>query len=407
MSLGALAFAALVEMAHTAFPERSSGWSAETAVRELNAMYTAFNASNDSTALGVTIGWAGNPRSFDDNLFCNGYVNTSCFNGNNDCRMSAAIMNHKVQVSPLDTGYKVEPLMARAIGYVFNQTLTENYFGKCVFLYDGATALNVNQGCGASAPVPASCDNPNSAYYNMCTSDGGKSYHHCNATDPEIEAKKCKCESCSPTYGTMTPPQYRYTQEQCFYEMPALIVPHDSPNSFTPSSTNHLRDAMKQRVLGDESSGQTQEWTEVVIDDRLLIPQIERDPTHTIVAFVYAIGASMGPEDGLAFATKMRDQYQQKYGVHGVGDIPVLELDAIHDFTQSGGPFMLPGSVGPPGPSPTPPGPPAPAPEDGSCCWGGDSCHEAQNCHGDEYCGASAEACIGSCGGVWCAHAFV
>lgn len=384
-------------------------------MRELNAMYMDFDASNDSSAIGVTIGFAGNPKSFDDNLFCNGYVDTGCFHGNNDCRMSAAIMNHKVMVGevaddghPNATGYKVEPLMARAIGYIFNQTLTENYFGKCVFLYDGATALNVNQGCGGSAPVPASCDNPNSAFYNMCTNDGGKSYHHCNATDPEIEGKKCKCESCSEPYGTMIPPQYRYTQDQCFYEMPALIVPHDDPGSFIPSSTNHLRDAMKQRVLGDESSGQTQEWTEVVIDDRLLIPQLKLDPTHTIVAFVYAIGADMGPEDGLAYATKMRDQYQQKYGVVGVGDIPVIELDAIHDFTQSGGPFKLPGSVGPPGPSPSPPGPPAPAPEMvGNCCWGGDTCDAAENCHGDAYCGSSEEACTGSCAGVWCAPTIV
>lgn len=321
----------------TPFIERTPGWSAETAVQELNDMFLAFNESNDSTALGVSISFAGNPMSFDDNLFCNGYVDTGCFNGYADCRMSATVINHKMMISALDTGYKVAPLMARGIGFVFNQTLTENYFGKCTYLYDGATALNVNQGCGASAPVPASCDNPHSAFYNMCTSDGGKTYHHCTATDPEIVGKKCA------PYGTITPPQYRYTAETCFYEMPALIVPHDDPSSFIPSDTNHLRDAMKQRVLNDDAShGQTQEWNEVVIDERLLIPQIEHDPTHTIVAFVYVTGSSMGPETGLEYATRMRDRFQEKYGVHGVGDIPVLELDGIDDFTQSGGPFKLP-----------------------------------------------------------------
>jgi hypothetical protein len=227
--------------------------------------------------------------------------------------------------------------MGRAVGVVFNSTLTENYFGKCTFLYDGASSLNVNLGCGSSAPVPASCDNPNSAYFNMCTADGGETYHHCIASDPAIQNKMCKCESCSPAYGVINPPRFKADQT-CFYEMPALIVPHEDPGNFTPSSTNHLRDAMKQRVLGDENTGQTQEWNEVVIDERLLIPQIKSDPAHTIVAFVYVNGAWMWDQQAKQYATSMRDQFQETYG----GDIPLLQLDAVNDFTQSGGPFKLP-----------------------------------------------------------------
>jgi len=302
----------------------------------------AFDESNDDTALGVSVTFPGQTRSFDENLFCNGYskTNTGCFNGLNDCRMSAVHINHKVMVQAQGSGWKVQPLMGRTVGVIFNQTLTENYFGKCTYLFDGADSYNVNYGCGDSAPGPASCDNPNSAFYNKCTTDGGASYHDCSATDPEITSRMCK----GPDYGTITPPQFK-SAATCFYEMPALLVPHDDPSSFTPSSTNHLRDAMKQRVLSDSTTGQSQEWNEVVIDEKLLIPQINADPTHTILAFVYLDGTWMSARDAKGYATRMRDQFQEAYGVQGVPDIPVIELDARNDFTQSGGPFKLPSSL--------------------------------------------------------------
>jgi hypothetical protein len=309
----------------------------------MNEMYMGFNASNDSSPLGVTISFAGQTGAFNDNIYCTGYVNTSCYQGNNDCRMSTAVINHQVMTQQQDNGRKVAPLMNRAIGYVFNQTLTENYFGKCAYLYDGADSLNVNYGCGMTAHGSNSCDDKQSAYYNQCTNDGGTSYHTCTRSDPEITGMLCKCESCSPQVDGIVPPQHKNDQT-CIYEMPALIVP--DPSSFSPPSDapNHLRDAMKQRVQGDEITNQQQEWNEVVIDERLLLPQIDFDPTHTIVAFVYVNGAALGSEQAQGLATAMRDEFQRTYRVsgNGVADIPVIELNAIEDFTQSGGPFKLP-----------------------------------------------------------------
>jgi len=335
MSFGVLAFAASVGAARGI----TAGWSAEEAVQELNSLYMAFNESDDSTALGVSITFPGQMASLESNLFCSGYTNSVCFSGTNDCRMSTAHINHKVMVQKQGDGWKVQPLMGRGVGIVFNHTLTENYFGKCTYLYDGASSFNVNVGCGGSAPVPQTCENPNSAFYNMCTDDGGNTYHHCTATDPEVTNKKCKGESGNETYGTVIPPRFK-NDETCFYEMPALIVPHDDPSSFTPSSTNHLRDAMKQRVLGDSTTGQTQEWNEVIIDEKLLIPQIQSDPTHTILAFVYLNGAWMWDQEAKRLATNMRNRFQETYGV--VGEIPLLELDAMNEFTETGGPFKLP-----------------------------------------------------------------
>jgi len=297
----------------------------------------AFNESDDSTALGVTISFAGQTSSFEANLYCHGYVDGSdCYKGNNDCRMSGAVLNHQVSVEQSGDGWRFVPVMGRPIGYVFNQSLSENYFGKCAFLYDGADSYNVNVGCGASAPAPQDCSNELSAFYDMCTDGGTHDPHHCIATDSEVVSKKCKCESCSPTYGTVTPPQQK-SEETCFYELPALIVDPDNVGAFTPSSTNHLRDSMKQRVAGDNITRQQREWNEIVIDDRLLIPKINEDPTHTIVAFVYS-----GSETNKNLAIAMRDTFQQTYRVSGVPDIPVIEIDAEVDFTTVGGPFKLP-----------------------------------------------------------------
>lgn len=308
----------------------------------MNEMYMGFNASNDSSPLGVTVSFAGDPGSFGKNVFCHGYgpIATGCHNGGNDCRMSTAVINHLIMTQQQNDGRKVAPLMNRAVGYIFNQTLTETYFGKCAYIYDGADSLNVNRGCGASAHGAADCDDPHSAYYNMCSSDGQQTFHTCTREDPEIQGMLCKCESCSPEYGSITPPQHKNDQT-CIYEMPALIVPDDT-NSFTPSKTNHLRDAIKQRVAGDEITNQQQEWNEVVIDNTLLLPQIQYDPTHTIVAFVYVAGAAMGTEQAQGYATRMRDQFQETYQVSGVANIPVIELNALDDFTQTGGPFKLP-----------------------------------------------------------------
>jgi len=303
-------------------------------------MYMAFNESDDSTAMGVTLSYAGQTGSFRDNIYCSNYVDTGCHMGNNECRMSAAIINHKVMTQADGDGMRVATLMQRSIGYIFNQTLTESYWSKCAYLYDGADSYNVNLGCGSTATTPQECENRHAAYYNMCSSDGGTSYHHCTATDPEVANRMCRCDTCDTAYGTITPPRFK-NDETCFYEMPALIVDHDDQSSFTPSNTNHLRDSIKQRVASDASTGQHQEWNEVVIDERLLLPMIEKDPTHSVVAFFYVDGASMWVEDAKRLATSMRDRFQEQYHVSGVPDIPVVLLDSRNVFTNSSGPFKL------------------------------------------------------------------
>jgi len=302
-------------------------WDPAAAVAQLNAMYMDFDETNDDSRMGVTISFAGQPSSLDANLFCSDLMNTGCNNGQADCRTSATVFNHKVVVD----GDFFVPTMRRQVGYVFNQEMSETYFGKCSYLWDGATFNSLNGGCGATSRGGNSCDNPSSAYYGQCSTDP-TTPHACTRTDLEVESKLCKCEPplCSETYGSVVPPPTR-ASATCFYEMPALVYGNST-------ATNHLRDGLKQRVaLQGADSSKTQEWNELVIDNRLLIPKLREEPTNTILAFVCVPSLGAG---ACQLATRMRDQFHLAYGVEGPG-IPVVAIDTTVSVTANGGPFVV------------------------------------------------------------------
>jgi len=298
-------------------------------------MYMSFDVENDASKLGVTISMAAMTDAFSNNLFCEPMTGSVCHKGGADCRMSAAIYNHKVMVTSQSV---MSPAMSRPVGYVFNQTLVETYFGKCSYIFDGATSGRVNNGCGIGAKGPAECSNPDAAFFDMCWINPPS--HKCQQDDPDIVDQLCKCEApiCDAPYGTADPPT-RPEQAQCFYEMPAMYLDPDDPNPASITTTNNLRDSLKQRVHNQENFDDVmQSWNEVVIDNRLLIPEIMRDPTHTILAFVYVSGIPQAKED----AELMRDEFMHRYQVTGVGNIPVIGIDLAVNFAEVGGPFILP-----------------------------------------------------------------
>jgi len=246
--------------------------------------------------------------------------------------MSASLFNHKVIVDR----NKLAPTMNREVGYVFDQALTESYWGKCTYIWDGADFNNLNSGCGAGAPGNANCDtrdcceDEGSAFFNQC---GATDKHTCTRDDVEISGRMCKGESGGENYGTVDPP-VRPNEPTCFYEMPALIYG-------TNSSTNHLRDSLKERVrVQGNETWMTNTWNEVVIDERMLIPKVRQDPAGAIRAFV-CVQNQQHPT-ACDMATAMRDEFLTAYGVSG--SIPVVRLDTTVDFTTTGGPFSLPES---------------------------------------------------------------
>lgn len=272
---------------------------------------------------------ASDHTSFDANIFCAPVMGTECFKGMTDCRISASLFNHKVIVNQ----DKLSPTMDREVGYVFDQALTENYWGKCAYIWDGADFNNLNNGCGAGATGNAGCVNPtdccddhNSAFWNQC---GTTDKHDCTRDDEEVQGRMCKGDG----FGVVDPP-VRPTDPTCFYEMPALVYGSNT-------STNHLRHSLKERVaLQGNETWMTQSWNEVVIDDRLLVQKIQQDPAGAIRAFVCVQNQQHPTACDMAKA--MRDEFQTAYKVQGT--IPVIRLDPSVDFTTTGGPFSLPES---------------------------------------------------------------
>jgi hypothetical protein len=314
-------------------------WDVADAVRVLNYMYMNFDEGIDSSHLGVTMSMAamvgtqrdGSVATFSDNLFCSPLMDTSCFQGQADCRMSASLLNHKVMID----GNKVSQAMTRPVGYIFNQDLTESHWGKCAYIWDGADSSALNNGCGAGAKG-SGCGDRQSAFANQCNQDDWNNMHNCTRADPEIENRLCKCDAASPTcsasYGHVDPPDIP-SASTCFYEMPALgYQPYDT----TITEVNHLRDSVKQRVvLQGTDESMTSQWNEVVIDNRLLIPKIREDPANAIWAFVCVSGV-----DGACdLAKAMRDEFVTAYKVSG-GVVPVVEMNVETDFTANGGPFQ-------------------------------------------------------------------
>lgn len=269
--------------------------------------------------LGITISFANVAEDFNANLFCSPYMDTKCFTGFSDCRMSAALFNWKIASS----NYVWATTFGRAVGFVFNQTLVETSMGKCMYVYDGATERKLNNGCGSGGGDD--CSKPGSAYANICPSTGKV----CTADDIEVKGQICQPD------GPVPVPTAMGKGLQCFFSMPALNYPKmDRPN--------HLQKALAARMVNELKTDNYADHTELVIDERVLIPKIWEDPAVTIPAFVYA--KSRGAA-GRKSAEAMRDKFSMDYKV---GKIPVVGVNDQTSFMPPGGPngpFFVPEDV--------------------------------------------------------------
>jgi hypothetical protein len=250
-----------------------------------------------------------NDKDFNKNIYCSTEVNSGCFNGQSDCRMSASLFNRLM----ISKNYIVELDFGRPVGYVFNQTMVEETMGKCAFVFDGASANSYNGGCGMGAPGN-NCSKAGNAFENICPSTGKT----CTADDEEVKGALCE------PYGTNKVPSSPADGYQCIFGGPAFDYPRTG-------STNHIRDMVTARV----STGNTEDHNEVIIDERLLMPAIWEDPALVIPAFVYSKSSGA---NGRSLAEGMRDNFMKDYQV---GEIPVLEVNDQTDFRPHG-PFTVP-----------------------------------------------------------------
>lgn len=164
----------------------------------------------------------------------------------------------------------------------------------------------------------------NSPFANQC--QGGAGLHNCTIEDPDV--KRCMCGQPSPDGDVK-----KVTgQTQCFWPGPAYDWPRIS-------DTDHTRDMVKARLEhqgepgapldpaldgpGDGNRDRLSYWNEVVIDDRILMTELERDPAAVIPAFIYVTPRpAYAPDtdnhkevntEGLITAKASRETFMKEY----------------------------------------------------------------------------------------------
>jgi len=282
-----------------------------------------FDENDDKSPLGVTISLLNNFKDFNENLFCAPLMGTKCFKGEADCRMSATLYNHKI-VLQAALPNRIKLGLDRPVGIVLDQTKVETRFGKCAYIFDGASFTGYNSGCGDGAPSQV-CGSGKSAFDNICPSTG----KICTADDDEVHRKMCKPDGPAAVPGTGA-------DRQCYFSLPAL----DWPRTGKP---NHLRDMAKARAArqtGSDVHGHLiEEWNEVVMDDHLMIPELRKDAASVITAFIYKKSCHGGWCKG--WVTDMRAKFAKEYKID-VDTIPIVGVDDTIDFSTKGGPFFAP-----------------------------------------------------------------
>mmetsp|Transcript_62103 Transcript_62103/g.108695 ORF Transcript_62103/g.108695 Transcript_62103/m.108695 type:complete len:381 (+) Transcript_62103:46-1188(+) len=306
----------------TTFGPRTPGMKGPDAMDYFNRMYMGFNETNDTSPLGITLTMIAEEGSFWKNIYCskfdNPLGNTGCWSGLTDCRLSASLYNHKMLIS--NSTRAINLGMSRKIGIIVNQTLTETYFGKCSYIWDGASGRRLNGGCGLGAPTD-NCSDTSAAFYDLCKQSTGIQ-HTCSVKDPEVYTTLCEGYM-----GGQTPiPECHSCGPQCLFPGPALNY---SRQAGWEPGTNNLRDMAKARMQRQngtdkdpQNTSKIEEWNEIVIDETLLVPQIWLDPAVAIPAIVYVRTA---PAASKADAYKVRDELCETMGLKE--KIPVLAVD--------------------------------------------------------------------------------
>jgi len=281
----------------------------------------AFDENNDNSALGVTISMLNNFNDFNKNLFCAPLTGTQCYKGEADCRMSATLYNHKI-VLQADKPHRIKLGLGRPVGIVIDQAKLETSFGKCAYIFDGASFGSYNSGCGEGAGSQ-DCSSDKSAFHNICPSTGKT----CTADDVEVHRRMC-----SPDGPTAVPG--KGTDYQCFFGLPALDWPR-------AGRANHLRNMAKARAarqVGSDAMGPLiEQWNEVVIDEHIMLPELRKDVASVITAFIYKKSHPFGK----GWVTGLREKFSKEYNV-AVDRIPIVGVDDTVDFTTQGGPFFAP-----------------------------------------------------------------
>jgi hypothetical protein len=236
----------------------------------MNEQWSGFDETDDKSPLGLTIHMAPMPDDFFAGVFCSTWTppsgqKTGCFKGNAycDCRFSTALYNKKMIVT--DKG--LPKLMGKSVGVVLNQGKVEANWTKCSYVSDGGSSDRYHNGCGQhAAAADHDCSSKHSAFANICPSTGE------TCTPDAVEVASNVAEP----YGKATPAH--------LYTLPDVAWTFTGQDDWT-LSPSHLRDMVKLRL--STPSIVKGAWNEVVLDERLFLPDLAQFPSDVIVAIIY------------------------------------------------------------------------------------------------------------------------
>jgi hypothetical protein len=345
--------------------------------QSLTNSFQAFDpAKPDGKELGVYMTMQTN----DLHIYCEG----KCYKGHADCILSVAIYNSHMMLDGDQQGAHLNSFAGMTAGYVLNTDKVESRYAKCAYMFDGAINSKLYWGCGNAAEGGADCDNPKSAFHNMCKGPDGKP-RTCTADDVEVRPRNdCTIVSnkSNPYYR---PFPVRTDDTPCFWTGPAfrfpdytkaaednqikqMVINRINNENPSPGDCSDVTDQCKDPKTGayyppigpagfcckpykdgkpqpgceagehkihQTNCNRMAKWNEIAIDLRPMKEDLERDPNGVIVAFVYSDAS------GKIVAEKLRQEFKDKYG--GPGDVPLIFLDlnqnVIKTLKKSGSPF--------------------------------------------------------------------
>lgn len=236
----------------------------------MNEQWSGFDETDDKSPLGLTIHMAPMPEDFFAGVYCSTWTppsgqKTGCYEGHAycDCRFSTALYNNKMIV----TEKGLPKLMGKSVGVVLNQDKVQTAWAKCSYVSDGGSSDRYHNGCGQhAAATDHDCSSNYSAYANVCPSTG----KICTPDATEVVSNEAE------PYGKGTPAH--------LFAVPDVAWTFTGQQHWT-KSPSHLRDMIKlrlQTVSIDKGA-----WNEVVLDERLFLPDLTQFPSDVIVAILY------------------------------------------------------------------------------------------------------------------------
>lgn len=311
----------------------------------LNAAYSGFDPSNDTSPLGVFVHVSGSQTEVSSTEPYITKCKPNClFNYVSECRVSTTLLNRangymqndwafmKAKCAALPelcnvtvgiwpgTGNSADSFYSTP-GLLYAGPVPEKAT-KCAYAFDASSDMRPNRGCGCSINKPnCAPSNPNWPCpngHNACTDqDPLSKLHKITASSAVVEACQCakmgETESTDPTWQGATTATVK-----CLWQ---------GPQFFHGRGQDELRRALKQQHNFVKIA--TDPWNEFVLDGEALNAAIAADPAHAVTAIFYPLTSACEKAHCADAAHAVQENYKKRYGVN----LPIVGLDVTNGVT--------------------------------------------------------------------------